>query len=80
MKKIIILFLLLAGFYFIFVNKKTQKSTISSTNKQPLQIENKEIKSKNSLFVPYWALGRGDYVSSLYDAYYYFGITVDQKG
>ena len=80
MKKIIILFLLLAGFYFIFVNKKNTKSTISSTNKQPLQIENKEIKSKNSLFVPYWALGKRDYVSSLYDAYYYFGITVDQKG
>jgi len=80
MKKIVIFFFLIAYLFLIFENKKDTNITISSTNKQSTKVENKKIIRRTSIFIPYWALGQGDYMNSSYDAYYYFGITVDQNG
>ena len=80
MKKIIIFFFLIVCLYFIFVNKKDTKITISSTNKPSIKVENKKITHRSSIFISYWALGQDNYASSSYDAYYYFGVAFDQNG
>ncbi len=80
MKKTIIIILFLIGACVIYVNKNNNKTRLPSVIKPLIKVKNNKIVHRSSIFIPYWALGQGNYVNSSYDAYYYFGVALNQNG
>lgn len=80
MKKIVIIALFLIGACTIYVYKNSRNTNLPTAIKPLIKAESNKIVRRSSIFIPYWALGKGEYAISSHDSYYYFGIAVDQNG
>lgn len=87
MKKLLLLCVVVGSLYCVF-KIATLPSTKAPdlTARPPIQIgspfptKKTTFLKKESVFVPYWALGQDDMSTIPYDTIYYFGLAVDEKG
>lgn len=87
MKKLVFVLILACILYLLFFKatfQKTREKTVDITRRPTSEITEKVKDSphqkKSSIFVPYWALGQGEYEIASYDRYYYFAIAPTTNG